>query len=98
MALGVVLGLVLGKPIGLLGATWLVVRSGLAPLPQGVSWVAMAGAGILAGIGFTMSIFIATLAFGDPELLATTKLAILAGSLLAGALGVLMLRRLPAQP
>ncbi|MEI7770518.1 MAG: Na+/H+ antiporter NhaA [Chloroflexales bacterium] len=96
MALGVVVGLVCGKPLGLLGATWLAVRSGRAELPQVVSWGAMVGAGVLAGIGFTMSIFIATLAFQAPDVLATIKLAILVASLLAGALGVMLLRRLPA--
>ncbi|MBX0329738.1 Na+/H+ antiporter NhaA [Oscillochloris sp. ZM17-4] len=97
MVLGVVVGLVLGKPIGLLGATWLAVRSGVAVLPHGITWGAMAGAGVLAGIGFTMSIFIATLAFSAPDALATIKLAILVASLLAGTLGVLLLRRMPAQ-
>ncbi|HEU5086216.1 MAG TPA: Na+/H+ antiporter NhaA, partial [Roseiflexaceae bacterium] len=66
LMVGIVLGLVLGKPIGLLGASWLAVRAGLADLPQGVSWRQMAGVGVLAGIGFTMSLFIAALAFAQP--------------------------------
>jgi NhaA family Na+:H+ antiporter len=96
LALGIIIGLVLGKPIGLLGTSWLAVRSGLAVLPQGVAWKTMLGAGLLAGIGFTMSIFIATLAFDTLETLATVKLAILVASLVAGTLGVLLLRSLPA--
>jgi Na+:H+ antiporter, NhaA family len=91
--LGIVIGLTLGKPIGLIGASWLAVRSGLAVLPQGVTWKTMIGAGVLAGIGFTMSLFIATLAFADPDLLATAKLSILLGSLIAGAAGMLLLSR-----
>ncbi|NTV65455.1 MAG: Na+/H+ antiporter NhaA, partial [Oscillochloris sp.] len=81
MVLGVGFGLLLGKPIGLLVASWLAVRSKIAQLPQGVSWGAMAGAGVLAGIGFTMSIFIATLAFDSADALATVKLAVLGSSL-----------------
>jgi NhaA family Na+:H+ antiporter len=94
--LGIVFGLVLGKPIGLLGASWLAVRAGLADLPQGVSWRQMAGVAVLAGIGFTMSLFIAALAFEQPEILATAKLGILIASLLAGSAGLLLLRRLGA--
>jgi NhaA family Na+:H+ antiporter len=93
VALGVVLGLVLGKPIGLLGAAWLAVRAGLADLPQGVTWRQMAGVGVLAGIGFTMSLFIAALAFVQPDTLAVAKLGILIASLIAGITGLLLLRR-----
>ena len=95
ITLGVVLGLVLGKPLGLLGTTWIAVRLGLVALPQGVSWYAIAGAGVLAGIGFTMSLFVATLAFDSPAVLATVKLSVLIASLIAGALGLLLLQRLP---
>jgi NhaA family Na+:H+ antiporter len=90
--LGIVFGLVLGKPIGLLGAAWLAVRAGLADLPQGVTWRQMAGVAVLAGIGFTMSLFIAALAFAQPDLLATAKLGILIASLLAGSAGLVLLR------
>jgi NhaA family Na+:H+ antiporter len=93
VVLGIVLGLVLGKPIGLLGASWLAVRVGLADLPQGVTWRQMVGVGVLAGIGFTMSLFIATLAFAQPEVLAAAKLGILIASLIAGSAGLLLLRR-----
>jgi NhaA family Na+:H+ antiporter len=95
IVLGVVLGLVVGKPIGLVGATWLAVRFGLVVLPAGISWYALCGAGVLAGIGFTMSLFVATLAFESPDVLATVKLSVLIASLIAGALGMLLLRRLP---
>jgi NhaA family Na+:H+ antiporter len=95
VTLGIVLGLTVGKPIGLLGATWLAVRSGISSLPAGVTWSAMVGVGLLAGIGFTMSLFIATLAFADPSVLATAKLAILIASLLAGAIGMVLLSRQP---
>lgn len=87
------LGLTLGKPIGIVGASWLAVRAGVAELPQGVSWGHMLGIGVLAGMGFTMSLFIASLAFADPAMLATAKLAILLASLLAGIAGFLLLRR-----
>jgi NhaA family Na+:H+ antiporter len=96
VVLGVVLGLALGKPIGLTTAAWLAVRLGLADLPKGVSWYQMVGVGVLAGIGFTMSLFISSLAFAEPALLATAKLAILIASLLAGGAGMLMFVRAPA--
>lgn len=96
--LGIVLGLTLGKPIGIVGAAWLAARAGIADLPQGVTWRHMMGAGVLAGIGFTMSLFIASLAFVTPENLATAKLAILIASLIAGVAGVTLLSRTPRAP
>jgi len=95
VTLGIVLGLTLGKPIGLLGATWLALRSGISELPQGVTWDALIGVGLLAGVGFTMSLFVATLAFADESVLATAKLAILIASLLAGAAGMFVLSHQP---
>ncbi len=92
---GIVVGLVLGKPIGVLGLSWLAVRLGLVTLPQDVTWRHMIGVSVLAGIGFTMSLFIASLAFADADVLATAKVAILVASLLAGTAGLLLLRRLP---
>ena len=94
--LGIVLGLMLGKPLGIMAAAWLAVRAGIAELPPGVSWRHMLGAGVLAGMGFTMSLFIAALAFPDPNTLATAKLAILLASLFAGIAGLLLLHQLPA--
>lgn len=93
VALGIVLGLVLGKPIGILLASWLAIQAGLATLPHGVGWSHMVGAGVLAGIGFTMSLFIAQLGFRDAAVLEAAKLSILLASLLAGTVGMLLLRR-----
>jgi NhaA family Na+:H+ antiporter len=96
LMLGIVLGLVLGKPLGIFGAAWLAVRSGIAILPYGSTWRHMMGTGILAGLGFTMSIFISSLAFINPTILATAKLSILIASALAGTVGVFWLSRAPA--
>ncbi|HYN89161.1 MAG TPA: Na+/H+ antiporter NhaA [Ardenticatenaceae bacterium] len=94
VVLGIVLGLVLGKPLGILTASWLVTRLTPTTLPDGVSWSQMVGAGFLAGIGFTMSLFIASLGFGEGSpLLDTAKIAILIASLLAGCTGFVLLRR-----
>lgn len=89
--LGISLGLVLGKPLGLLGAVWLATRAKIADLPMGVSWSQMLGASVLVGIGFTMSLFIATLAFEEPATLTAAKVAILGASLVAGTVGVVLL-------
>jgi NhaA family Na+:H+ antiporter len=94
VSLGIIFGLTLGKPIGLLVASWLAVRSGFAALPEGVTWQHMIGAGILAGIGFTMSLFIASLGFSNPDVLATAKFSILIASLLAGSVGLVYLSRI----
>ncbi|MDH4983817.1 Na+/H+ antiporter NhaA [Hyphomicrobium sp. D-2] len=86
--LGVAVALVLGKPLGVVGATWLMVRMEWAQLPPGVSWGSVMLIGLLAGIGFTMSIFIAMLAFNDENLLAAAKLGVLLGSVTAAVLGL----------
>jgi Na+:H+ antiporter, NhaA family len=92
--LGIAVGLLLGKPIGIMAATWLAVRAGIADLPQGASWMQMLGIGVLAGIGFTMSLFIASLGFEpQPESLTAAKLAVLGASTVAGVAGVLLLAR-----
>jgi NhaA family Na+:H+ antiporter len=85
---GVVLGLALGKPLGIFAMSWLAVKAGLASLPLGVSWTHIFGAGLIAGIGFTVSIFIANLAFTDPALIEDAKIGILAGSVLMAAAGL----------
>ncbi|HEX5990994.1 MAG TPA: Na+/H+ antiporter NhaA [Thermomicrobiales bacterium] len=95
VSVGVVAGLVLGKPLGVAACAWLAVRSGLTTLPDGLSWRHILGVGALAGIGFTMSLFITNLAFGGTELLSTAKLGILAASVVAGLLGWELLRRSP---
>lgn len=95
--LGIILGLVLGKPIGIIGASWLAVRLGWCRLPADLDWAGISLAALLGGIGFTMSIFVATLAFDDNSLLAAAKLGILLASLTAAliglSLGYLMARR-----
>ncbi len=90
--LGVLLGLVLGKFIGVTGAAWLMLKLGLAELPKDTRFVQIAGVSLLAGIGFTMSIFVAQLGFGDnAEMLLMAKTGILAASLLAGVAGFVWL-------
>ncbi len=91
-SLGVMAGLVIGKPLGIFGFSWLAVRLGLASLPVGLSWRQVFGLSLLAGIGFTMSLFIADLAFGSSPSLSQAKAGILVGSLLSGVLGYLYLR------
>ena len=91
VSLGIVLGLVVGKPIGIFCASWLAVRLGLALLPAQVGWRQILGVGAIGGIGFTMSIFIASLAFAGQPLLEIAKLGIFAGSLVAGGTGFLLL-------
>jgi len=86
--LGVAIALVLGKPVGVVAATWLMVRLNLCRLPPGLTWHGVWLVGLLAGIGFTMSIFIAMLAFEDEGLLGAAKLGVLLGSLVAAALGI----------
>jgi Na+:H+ antiporter, NhaA family len=93
VALGAVLGLALGKPLGIAGFSWLAVRLGFAALPTGVTWPMLAGAGVLGGIGFTMALFIAGLAFADPALLEAAKLGIFTASAITGVAGWLVLRR-----
>ncbi len=87
-ALGIIGGLFIGKPVGIFLFTLLAVKIGLSSLPDDVNWKQILGAGLLAGIGFTMSIFIALLAFSDSLVIDTSKVAILCGSVLSGAAGV----------
>lgn len=84
---GIMLGLMVGKPIGILGLTFIAEKLGLAARPNGVMWIDILGAGMLAGIGFTMSIFITNLAFTNPEATDVAKISILMASLLAGIIG-----------
>lgn len=88
VTVGVLLALVIGKPLGVIGASWLAVRLGWCRLPPGVTWSSVGLVGLLAGIGFTMSIFIATLAFDDANLLNAAKLGVLLASLVAAVLGL----------
>src|SRR6185437_14051372 len=86
--MGVGFAQIVGKPIGVVGATWLAVRSGWCRLAPGVSWGGVCLIGLLAGIGFTMSIFIAMLAFADNKLLDAAKFGVLLGSLISVTLGL----------
>ncbi|MCP3382269.1 Na+/H+ antiporter NhaA [Bradyrhizobium sp. CCGUVB4N] len=88
VTLGIGLALCAGKPIGVIGATWLAVRTGWCRLAPGVSWSGICLIGLLAGIGFTMSIFIAMLAFTDERLLDAAKFGVLLGSLISVTLGL----------
>jgi Na+:H+ antiporter, NhaA family len=92
VVLGIVAGLVVGKQLGITLFAWLAVKSGVSELPTGISWRQVYGAGWLAGIGFTMSLFISDLAFADNPLVDVAKLGILAASLIAGVVGWLILR------
>jgi NhaA family Na+:H+ antiporter len=92
VALGIVVELVLGKQLGITLFAWLAVKSGISELPRGISWRHVYGAGWLAGIGFTMSLFISDLAFDDDQLVGVAKLGILVASLIAGVVGWLILR------
>jgi NhaA family Na+:H+ antiporter len=100
VAAGVILGLVIGKPLGITLAAWIAVSAGAAERPPELSWRLLHGAAWLGGIGFTMSLFIGGLAFGDSSMLTEAKVGILAASLVAGLTGWLVLRlsqtRLPA--
>jgi NhaA family Na+:H+ antiporter len=93
LTLGIALGLLLGKPIGITLFSYLAVKTGLASLPRGVTWAYVVGAGILGGIGFTMSLFVMGLSFGDAALMDEAKFGILAGSLLSAVLGLLFLKK-----
>jgi NhaA family Na+:H+ antiporter len=91
VGLGVMLGLVLGKQVGIMLFSWLAVRSGKAALPAGVGWGELYGAACVGGIGFTMSLFISELAFTTPALVAEAKIGILAASVLAAIWGSIVL-------
>ena len=92
LVLGVVLGLVVGKPLGFLVFTWIASALGLARRPDQVSWPMVMGVGALAGIGFTISLFIAGLAFGDGEMREAASLGVLIASILAAGTGYAILR------
>ena len=91
MSLGIILGLVLGKPLGIWLFAWAGVKLRIAELPKGISLLHVASVGCMAGVGFTMSLFIATLAFEEVALVDTAKTAVLAGSLLATLIGSVLL-------
>jgi Na+:H+ antiporter, NhaA family len=93
VSLGAFVGLLVGKPLGVAGFVFIAVRSGLTRLPPGATWSAMVGVGLLAGIGFTMSLFIANLAFAEQALLDQAKIGVLAASVVASLAGLVFLSR-----
>ncbi len=96
VTLGIIVGLVMGKAVGIFGASWAAVRVGFAQLPEGARFAQVLGIALLGGIGFTVSLFIAQLAFEDaPQTLTMAKLGVLVGSALAAVLGTGLLRLLP---
>ncbi len=93
VSVGILTGLIAGKPVGIVLFAWLAVRIGITDLPSGATWTGIVGVALLAGIGFTMSLFIAGLAFGQDPVLAEAKLGILVASVVAAAAGLIFLSR-----
>jgi NhaA family Na+:H+ antiporter len=94
--LGIVAGLVVGKPLGVLLAAGLLVALGYSRLPDGTSWQKLAGVACLAGIGFTMSLFVGSLAFSSPEDILDVRVGVIVGSLLSTVVGMTLLFTAPA--
>jgi NhaA family Na+:H+ antiporter len=92
LPLGIALGLFLGKQVGVFGAAFLMIRSGLAKMPEGANWGMMYGVALLCGIGFTMSLFIGGLAFDDAAHATAIRLGVLTGSIVSGTLGYFLLK------
>jgi len=92
LGFGIILGLLIGKPAGIFLASWIAIKLGISKMPEHTRWIHLLGVGLIAGIGFTMSIFISLLSFSDsPHLLSEAKFSILVGSLLSAILGSLLL-------
>jgi NhaA family Na+:H+ antiporter len=91
---GILVGLVAGKLIGIFGFSWLATRLGIAVLPSGLRWAHIAGMGLVAGIGFTVSLFITELAFENPLVINEAKIGILMASIASGIIGYVFLRLL----
>src|SRR5271169_899198 len=92
IALGILLGLLIGKSVGIITFSYLAVRTKLAVMAEGLTWAGIAGVGILAGLGFTVALFISGLSFEEEATVATAKVAVLAASLAAGSIGYIFLR------
>jgi NhaA family Na+:H+ antiporter len=97
LPLGIALGLIIGKPLGVFGFSYLAVKSGLVKLPEGLSWAHVAGLSAIAGIGFTMSLFIGTLAFNSGDLLNEVRIGVLLGSTVSALAGYFFLRAVLGQ-
>ncbi len=93
ISIGIIVGLFIGKQLGITLLSWIAIKSGKAVLPQGVTWGQLWGAGCLAGVGFTMSLFVSDLAFDDAGIIASAKVGILAASLLSGIVGYVVLNK-----
>jgi len=93
VAWGVVAGLVIGKPLGIILFAWLAVRLGIASLPRAITWPHVLGVGWLGGFGFTISLFVTELAFEAGQLADVARVGILFGSVIAGVFGYLVLRQ-----
>ncbi len=98
LPLGIALGLILGKQIGVFGVSFAMIKLGFARLPHGASWAHIYGIACLAGIGFTMSLFIGSLSFDDPALMNQVRLGVLSGSLVSGILGYAVLMLASGKP
>ena len=98
MTLGIGAGLFVGKQLGVFGATWIGVKSGIARLPEGVTWRHVYGVACLTGVGFTMSLFIGSLAFGADETMNAVRLGVIFGSILSGLTGYAVLRYSALRP
>lgn len=92
VGLGIILGLFIGKPLGICGASWALIKTKLVPMPVGAKNFHLLGAGTLGGIGFTMSLFIATLAFSSAHHLEIAKISIIIASVLSGIMGIIILK------
>ena len=91
LPLGIALGLIIGKQIGVFGISYAMVKSGLASMPHGANWLHIYGLSCLAGVGFTMSLFIGSLSYADPALMNQVRLGVLSGSLVSGIVGYVAL-------
>jgi NhaA family Na+:H+ antiporter len=92
LPLGIALGLFVGKQIGVFGACFLMIKTGLAKMPEGANWGMLYGVSLLCGIGFTLSLFIGGLAFDDAAHAAAIRLGVLAGSVVSGTLGYFVIK------
>ena len=93
LPLGIALGLLIGKQLGIFGFGWLAIKTGIAEMPEDVNWRQLHAMSLLAAIGFTMSLFIGNLAFADPALMNQVKIGVLSGSVIAAIAGYFFLSR-----